>query len=350
MKSHVSKTVSVVYNAPEADAGIDELDVLAQRDTVIAALQQCGHRVDAVPCSLNFDQLQRDLLQQQPDVVFNLVESLGGTDRLMPLVPFLLDSLGIPYTGTPSTAIQETSDKLTAKRRLRQAGLPTPDWIEAEGCLNSTNAMETAGTWIVKPVFEHASLGMEDDSILRGATVESVVRQIQSRERQLSRPHFAERFIDGREFNLSMLVGEVLPPAEIDFSGLPRHKPHIVGYRAKWEIDSEEYQLTPRKFDSEPVSSELHATLIELAHSCWQLFGLSGYARVDFRVDRQGQPTILEINANPCLSPDAGFAAAVLQSGRTLENAIDLILNDVVSPRQRAPGDASCIGNIVARN
>jgi D-alanine-D-alanine ligase len=337
MKTTASKTVAVLYNAPEIDAAIDELDVLTQRDTVVAALRQCGHRVMVIPCTLNLERLRNDLVDSQPEVAFNLVESLGGTDRLMPLVPLLLEGLGIPYTGTSATAIQETSNKLAAKQRLRQAGLPTPEWIAHDDGRSNSELSQAAETWIVKPVFEHASLGMEDDSILDGASTDLVLREIRAREERIGRPHFAERFIAGREFNLSMLVGEVLPPAEIDFSGLPHHKRHIVGYRAKWETDSEEYQLTPRRFDSEPISSVLHRRLVELARNCWELFSLNGYARVDFRVDHHEQPWILEINANPCLSPDAGFAAAVSQSGCTLEDAIEMILNDVASPSLAAP-------------
>ena len=68
------------------------------------------------------------------------------------------------------------------------------------------------------------------------------------------------------------------------------------------------------------------ATLKELALRCWKLFGLRGYARIDFRVDREGKPWILEVNANPCLSPDAGFSAATLRAGLTFPDVLRRIL------------------------
>jgi D-alanine-D-alanine ligase len=119
----------------------------------------------------------------------------------------------------------------------------------------------------------------------------------------------------------------VLPAAEIDFSAFPAGKPHLVGYRAKWEEDSFEYQNTPRTFDFPPQDGPLLARIGQLARACWRLFGMRGYTRVDFRVDQAGQPWILEVNANPCLSPDAGFAAALQRAGIAYHTAIARILD-----------------------
>jgi D-alanine-D-alanine ligase len=122
----------------------------------------------------------------------------------------------------------------------------------------------------------------------------------------------------------------VLPPAEIDFSAFAPGKPRIVGYRAKWAEDSDEYRQTPRRFDFPASDRTLLDRLSDLARACWNEFDLRGYARVDFRVDREGRPWILEINANPCLSPDAGFAAALQQAGIEYSAAIARIVGDAV--------------------
>jgi D-alanine-D-alanine ligase len=105
-----------------------------------------------------------------------------------------------------------------------------------------------------------------------------------------------------------------------------------VGHRAKWEADSFEFHHTPRRFDFPPGDEELLARLQHLATACWRLFGLRGYARVDFRVDRQGRPWILEVNANPCLSPDAGFIAAADRAGLSFEAMIQRILDQALLP------------------
>src|SRR5262249_33644477 len=128
---------------------------------------------------------------------------------------------------------------------------------------------------------------------------------------------------------------DVLPPAEIDFSAFPANKPHLVGYRAKWDPASFEYHHTPRRFDFPDSDSPLLERLAELARASWHLFELRGYARVDFRVDRDGWPWVLEINSNPCLSPDAGFAAALERARIPFAHAVQRILNDAATASRR---------------
>jgi D-alanine-D-alanine ligase len=99
-----------------------------------------------------------------------------------------------------------------------------------------------------------------------------------------------------------------------------------VGYRAKWDQDSFEYHHTARRFDFPPEDTRMLDEVSRIALRCWDLFGLCGYARVDFRVDNQGNPWVLEINTNPCLSPDAGFSAALSTAGISFAAAIDRIL------------------------
>jgi D-alanine-D-alanine ligase len=329
--------IVVLHNAVEGDADAADRDVLVQAAAVQAALTERGRQVTLLPCTLNLQAAADQLHTLRPDVVFNLVESLGGTDRLMPLATLLLEALGIPFTGVGTTAILATSDKLAAKHRLSQAGLPTPEWWTAETIGDLFTALSVSRQnrrVILKPVWEHASLGMGDDSVLDaawGAESAQLLQRVREREARTGRPHFLETFVDGREFNLSLLDdgdGEprVLPPAEIDFSAFPPEKPRIVGHKAKWIPDSFEYAQTPRRFEFPPSDQPLLGRLSELARRCWRLFELRGYARVDFRVDHRGRPWILEINVNPCLAPDAGFAAAVEQAGVPYAEAVERIL------------------------
>jgi D-alanine-D-alanine ligase len=284
----------------------DSSDTLVEAAAIGAALHELGYDTAVVPVGLDLAALGRLLAVEKPRLVFNLVESLEGRGQLLMAVPALLDSLRIPYTGCPTLALGLTSHKPLAKRWLLRAGVPTP----------ASYSPQTAGDaqWIVKAVFEHASLGIDDTSIVRGA--EAVERVLAARRAEFGGEWFAERFVPGRELNVSLLATEhgprVLPVAEIRFEEFPPDKPSIVGYAAKWDTASFEYRNTPRTFAVEP---ELAARAERLARECWYLFALDGYARVDFRVDAAGVPWVLEINANPCLSPDAGFAAALEQGG-----------------------------------
>jgi D-alanine-D-alanine ligase len=157
---------------------------------------------------------------------------------------------------------------------------------------------------------------VDDRAVVDVVDAEGLRAALDARTREIGRPSFAERYVAGREFNLSLIAdagGEplVLPPAEIDFSQFPPEKLRIVGYAAKWDADSFEYQHTPRSFEFPAADQSLLAELQRLAGACWRLFDLRGFARVDFRVDAAGRPWILEVNVNPCLAPDAGWMAAV---------------------------------------
>lgn len=323
--------VLVLHNSLADHALVDERDVLTQRDVVVSALKHIGYDVATLPCSLNLEAIPEKIEEYCPDVVFNLIESLGRTDRLMPIVPLLLDALDVPYTGASSEAILATSSKSRAKMRLRDAGLPTPDWISIDHPVRMTRQSQVS-QWIIKPIWEHASLDMDDNAIVDH---EAVIAELALRNGRSKHPLFAERFIEGREFNLSLLAGEVLPPAEIEFASFPEGKPRIVGHKAKWDEGSFEYQQTPRRFDFPAADGKLLETLAHLAKKCWEVFHLRGFARVDFRVDSDGKPWILEVNVNPCLSPDAGFAAALNQASLPFPTAIKRILDEALTPHPR---------------
>jgi D-alanine-D-alanine ligase len=158
-----------------------------------------------------------------------------------------------------------------------------------------------------------------------------VARVIDERTERFGAEHFAESYVEGREFNLALLEERgrprVLPIAEIAFEDWREGAPRIVGYDAKWTSDSAAYVGTPRRFGLEQENPALAAKLAKLAKSCWDLFNLAGYARVDFRVDGGVEPWILEVNVNPCLNPDAGFAAAAAASGLSYRHLIGRIID-----------------------
>jgi len=323
--------VLLLHEAVAHDAPPESQDTLAQATGLRCALAELGHRCEVLPIDAELGALAQQLTSRPPDCVFNLVESLAGYDAVAVAVPALLDALGIRYTGSPTAALGLANDKCLAKAHLHRCGLPTPEWL---GVGRTTHALR-ADQYIVKARFEHASLGLDDAAVVHCNDAAALHRHIVERTRILSRPCFAERFIRGREFNLSLLAGadgiEVLAPAEIDFSTYPPGKVQMVGYSAKWHDGSFEYGNTPRRFDFPASDAALLERLSMLARTAFEVFELNGYARVDFRVDAEGNPWILEINANPCLSPDAGFAAALAASGIPYNDAIDRILRAAVN-------------------
>ena len=334
--------VLILHQAIADGAAPDEQDVLRQADAVGQALVRLGHRVDSVACTLDLASLDAALSDRKPDLVFSLVESVAGFGRLIHLPPSLLDARRLPYTGCPADAIFLTSHKLLAKARLREAHLPTPPWVDAGPFCVS----HVARTWLVKSVWEHASQGMDDSCLVREATPATIAARLPAFAARMGGDCFAEAYIDGREFNLGLLAGpdgpEALPPSELVFRDFPPDKPRIVGYEAKWNTDSFEYRNTVRQFADDPADAALLNEMRRLARQCWTVFGLSGYARVDFRVDAENRPWILEVNANPCISPDSGFAAMLAQAGIPYDQAIARILADA-QPRAERTGHPTAI-------
>ncbi|MDH4121598.1 MAG: D-alanine--D-alanine ligase [Deltaproteobacteria bacterium] len=307
----------------------DEQDTLTQARWLAGLLEAQGHRTRLLAVDLDLGALERELKADPPDVVVNLVESLGGSGRLCHLPPAVVERLGLPMTGCSSEALHITAHKPRAKGLLVRGGLPTPPWFSHPGGETSW-----AGPWLVKPAAEDASMGIGPDSVTADLTQAQALLARQTQ--QQGGEWFAEAYIDGREFNLSVLEGpqgpQVLPPAEILFTDWPAGRPRIVDYQAKWEPDSHAFHHTPRRFSREDAEAPLGARLEALALSCWDLFGLGGYARVDLRVDAQGHPWVLEINANPCLSEDAGFMAAALEGGFTPAQVMAQLIDTAKRP------------------
>jgi D-alanine-D-alanine ligase len=320
-----ARLVIILHGAVAEGAPPDEQDVLDEVHVVAEALERLGYAVEPLTLTLDLEAARRRLTQCRPLVVFNLVESIAGSGRLIHLAPALLEELGLPYTGTPLVGMFLSSNKLLTKQLLVASGLSTPPWWMPDGTARSPAC---PGPWVVKSVWEHASIGIEDDSLVGDAGV--LVGLITKKRRCYGGEWYAETYIDGREFNLALIAGphgfEVLPPAEIHFESFPSNKPKIVGYAAKWDENSVEYQHTQRSFTFVEVDLRLLDRLKELALRCASFLQVQGYARVDFRVDAAAIPWILEVNANPCLSPDAGFVAATQQARLDFDEVIARIL------------------------
>lgn len=317
-----------MYNDVLPDASEDDKDVLVQRDSVAGALKTLGYTVDYLPVTLNLQNVMEYLNRSKPGIVFNLVESIEAAGRFIYFAPSLLDHLNIPYTGAAGDSLFLTTNKILTKERLMWAGLPTPVWSSKPDIIP-----EHKPPYIIKPVWEDASVGLDEQALVYN---QNRYTPVFNRQREQFGESFAEAYIEGREFNLSLLDSasgpKPLPPAEIRFEDYPADKPHLVDYRAKWESDSFEYTHTVRHFDFPASDKPLLDRLQQLAVQCWKLFGLRGYARVDFRVDNDGNPWILEVNANPCISPDSGFVAAATQAGI----AFDIVIERIVSASLKA--------------
>jgi len=320
------KKVVILHNQVTEDSPKDELDVLVQADAVFKSLAELGYQPVTVPFSLDFEKNIRTIKKLDPLFIFNLVESVEGNGQLIHLAPALLDHLGLPYTGNSQEAIFVTSNKILGKKLLQLASIASPPWLWAENPLDT--AVPDAGTYLLKSVWEHASCWFDETSIVQVSGAAELRSLLEKKNRGGRGQFFAEKYIEGREFNLAILTGEFLPVSEIQFVEYPDEKLRIVDFRAKWEEESFEYTHTPRTFEFAAADQPLLDELRAIASHCWKFFNLSGYARVDFRVDGDNRPWVLEINTNPCLSPDGGFHAAADHNNLSFTDLVERIVND----------------------
>lgn len=320
----MSKKIIILYNEIQNNTD-DELDVLDQRDLVKDACQKLGHEVKSMTVGGDIQSDINKVQSENPDIVFNLVESAWGKGELLYFAPAVLNSLKIPYTGVPLDALFVSTNKVLAKKIMRLNNLPTADFFSPR----EMSQLSADKSYIVKPIWEEASVGIDTDSVFGPKETEKL-RKIS----QLSSSHyFIEEYIDGREFNVSILADddgmEVLPPAEMIFSSFYDNKPKVIGYKAKWDENSEEYQQTNRAFGTLSNNKSLLNKILKACSESCKAFNLHGYARVDLRVDKNDNLYLLEINGNPCISPDSGFVAAINYVGYNNEIMISRILNDL---------------------
>ncbi len=318
----------LVHQEVGPEAGPDEQDTLAAASAVAAALAENGWTVERRAIGLDLGPLAGRLAADPPALVFNLVESLPGVALGGPAglaAAALLEGAGARVTGSGLAALALSGDKRAAKRVLRAAGVRVAPGPE-DGF---------PGPFIVKHRAEHASFGLGRNSV------------VERLPEAMADGWFAEAFLPGREFNLSLIEEagpgpgsamevRVLPAGELVYAAdWPAGMPRILDYAGKWRAEDPLYARTERRFGG--IAPELAALMEAEALRAWAAIGLRGYGRVDVRLDKAGVPHVLEVNANPALAPDAGFAAAAREAGIGFPDLIERIAGAALAPEQRAP-------------
>ncbi|MGV1100850.1 D-alanine--D-alanine ligase family protein [Thiovibrio sp. JS02] len=307
--------VGIIHNqpVPEGEPNWESsVDVLVQVEAIEASLAELAIPSVRIPFSRDLAAFVARVREEAIAVAVNLCESVNDDPLLVGHPAAVLELLRIPFTGSSAMALLLSTDKLTVKRLLAASGIRTPPFFLYEG-----GEVLRAGSLnfpvIMKPRFQDASIGIEQESVLRSSKgFLARLEEFHARYGAI----LVEEYVAGREFNVALFgypKPRVMPLAEIDFSAFPPDLHRIVSYKAKWDEESFEYHHTPRYFPDN-LPEPLQRAMRRVARDSFALFGLRDYGRVDLRLDALGRINILEINANPCLSPDAGFAAAVAES------------------------------------
>ena len=236
-----------------------------------------------------------------------------------------------PTPAPPPLCLGLTQDKVRTKDLLIAHRLPTPKYILVKAGETFPRTRDLAYPLIVKPRFEDASLGITSESIVE--TEKGLQERVQYVHDTYRQGALVEEFIEGREINAALIGSapvEALPLSEIRFhSGLARS---IVSYEGKWLEESNEFAGTQPVCPA-PLKAKEEFLVRDVALRAFKILECRDYARVDMRL-REGVPYILEVNANPDISPGAGLARAARAAGISYQRLIERILAMAVKRKE----------------
>lgn len=318
----------VLYNATgisAADGSLEEVYPSTIFREEVGAVEESLRSGGFNPYLLSVEHFSKELVQTiakiSPKFVFNLCEEIDGKCEHEMSVAGFLDLMGIPYTGSGPLALGLALNKFRMKQLLRAAGIPV-----ARGCLLSRGKASISFNInfpvIVKPVQSDGSLGINSYSVCRD--MEQLKNQVAYIHGIYHQDALVEEYLDGREFNVSIIgdqAPEVLAISEIDFSGMPDGEPRIVSYRAKWDEESVMYNCTIPICPAE-IPKRQWERISDIALRSYQYIDCRDYARIDMRTDSRGNLYVIEVNPNPDISPQAGFARAARAAGYTYAEII----------------------------
>ncbi|HEX7475537.1 MAG TPA: ATP-grasp domain-containing protein [Dehalococcoidales bacterium] len=324
--------VAIIYNEPgsgryqamgEAKA---ELGVMDEVRAVSQALVELNYSSVLVPLSPPLDSVHKTLAALEADIIFNLFEGFDGSPETEGQVAAMLEARNKPFTGCPAPALTLGLDKYRTKQLLESAGIQTPKYqiLAAEGITN----FHLNFPCIVKPLAEDASHGISEDSVVNEPA--ALTRQLRKICALFGGRALVEEFIDGREFNTTVMgtpaSGGLTIPAisEIVYT-LPPDKPRVLTFDAKWEEDSL-YFINTKTVCPATITQEEEKEISRIAKDAFRLTGCRGYARADFRQDKNGQFVVLEVNPNPDITPGSGAALQAATSGLSYSQFVEKII------------------------
>ena len=321
--------IALLFDGASALGARPDLLILDTVEAIEQVLAADGHVVVRVPVHEDARWVER-IRRGKFDLAFNMCEGIDGVATMESPVIAVLELLDLAYTGASSWTTALCLRKHLTNSVLDRAGLPVPGYgVARRG--GAIPAIEFPA--ICKPAEEDASLGVEQGSVVRsGRALRRRLAEMHERWEDV----MVQRFVDGREINVGIVAGEVLPIAEIRFDEMPRGKWHIVSYRSKWDTGSDEDRGTVPHCPAD-LDGPLAKRIRHVALDAWRAVGGSGYGRVDLRVDSSGQPWILEVNANPDIAPDAGLARMARVAGMDYAALIRAVCDEALARQRPLP-------------
>jgi D-alanine-D-alanine ligase len=316
------------YVPPDDQAGqsAQEIHDLKTEYHVCMALRAIGHEVHKLGVRDELHEIRVAIEQWKPDIVFNLLEEFRGEAVYDLNVTAFLELLGVPYTGCGPRGLLLARDKSLSKQLLTYHRIRVPRFAVVALGRTVRRPRKLDFPLIVKSLLEDSSLGISQASVVRDD--QALAERVRFIHERIATDAIVEEFIPGRELYVAVMGNDrlrALPVQELVFQNKPpdaeliatEKAKHDVAYQKRWGVD-----ITP----AHDLPEGLDKRLLELSKRIYRVLGLSGYARVDFRLDEQNRPAFLEANPNPDIAPSEEFATAAKGAGLRYEELIQRIL------------------------
>ena len=313
-------SVFSVYNGKPAEENLKQLDLsehsfASQIEETENYLKEFFTDVSSLAIDKNVNKTIENISTYNPDAILNFVESVEGITIYEYCMAGLYELLGYHYTGNIPSTLGNCLNKNRAKEILYSNGIKTPRAITLTPKSKFTKKdISLNYPLILKLVDEDASIGISENSVVKN------YREFKKHFTFLTETYkknlIVEEYIVGRELNCAILGDDILPISEIDFTGLPENLPKIVTYDGKWMEDSTYYNHTKPVCPAN-IDPNIKKKIEEVARHAYKVLGCRDYARVDVRLSNDGTPYVIEINPNPDVSSDSGFARAAAASGKS---------------------------------
>jgi len=313
---------------PESLAGYTEKEIDEWRTEydVITTLRKSGHEVRCLGVLDSLTELREVLADWKPDIVFNLLEEFDGIVTYDQHVVAFLELMRQPYTGCNPRGLLLSRDKSLCKQLLAFHRIPTPQFTVFRRGTKVRVPRRIKFPLFVKSTVEDASLGIAQASVVEDAV--RLKERVEFVHEQVGSDALVEEYIEGRELYVGVMGNERLtrlPVWEMKFGSMPESLAAIATRKVKWDRKYQaRYGIYTEAAKDLPPSVEMR--LDKLSRRIYRALGLSGYARMDFRLTESGDIYVLEANANPNLEKAEDFAQSARAAGIPYDELLERIM------------------------
>jgi D-alanine-D-alanine ligase len=313
---------------PQQTAGCDPKTAEWRTEyDVVTTLKKLGHDVQPLGVKSDLGVIHKAIAEWKPDIAFNLLEEFDGVSVYDQHVVSYLELLRMPYTGCNPRGLMLARDKAITKKVLSFHRIPYPEFIEVPQGRVVRRPKWLTFPLIVKSVSEEASLGISQASIVEDD--DKLSERVAFIHSSIGSGALIERYIEGREFYVGVIGNShlhVLPVWELIMDKLPDDARRIATERVKWNRTyQKKYGITSREAKNLPPGKA--EEIQHLAKRIYRALGLNGYARIDMRMDAEGQLYVLEANPNPQIAHDEDFADSAEKANYHYQELLQEILN-----------------------